>query len=133
MDYIKDHRTSCMVYNMAHLKTLFDKCLASLGYPQSQCHITTPLRNDITSLIPDIKTIQTPSGSWDLVFDQDLSQALQEMKNTTSSDMRTLAQAVKILRRDMLDKKAPVFWSFHLNLRSGFRCDFLRSFLHKFC
>ena len=104
IDYIKDHRTSSMVFNMAHLKALFDKRLASLGYPQSQYHITTPLRNDIISLIPDIKAIRKPSASWDLVFDQDLSQTLQEMKDTTSSDMRTLAYAVKILRRDMLDK-----------------------------
>ena len=129
IDNIKDHHTSGMVFNMAHLKALFDKRLASLGYPQSQCH-TTRLRNDIISLNPDIKAIQKPSGSWDLVFDEDLSQALQEMKDPTSSDMRTLAQAVKILRRDMLDKRQMFSGSFTSTSEADSVVPFLRSFLH---
>jgi hypothetical protein len=40
---------------------------------------------------------------WDLVFNKDLSNAVPEM-STTSSDMGVLAKAVKILRRDIIEK-----------------------------
>ena len=91
---------------------------------------TTRLRQDIVNTIPDIKEIQRSSGCWDLVFDEDLSQAVQEMKDSTSPDMQILAQAVKILRRDILDKMQMFSGSFSDTSKADSVVPTLRSFLH---
>ena len=78
IDYIEDHRGSGTVLSMAKLTALYDKCLASLGYPH-RCGHTTRLCQYIVSMVPDIKDIERSSGYWDLVFNEDLSQAVEEM------------------------------------------------------
>ena len=82
----------------------YAKRLTSLGYPESQGH-TTRLRQDIVAMIPDLKVIEKSSGYWELVFDKDLNEVVEELKDTTSKDIRILAQAAKILRQDSLAVK----------------------------
>ncbi|KAG7167621.1 hypothetical protein Hamer_G019010 [Homarus americanus] len=52
------------------------------------------------------------------------------MKNTTSIDMRILAQAAKILRRDILEKRQVFSGSFSTTSEADSVVPTLRCFLH---
>ena len=71
LDYVEDQCGTRTVLSMAKLTSLYDKCLASLNYPESHCH-TTQRRQDIVSTFPDIKEVEKLSGCWGLMFDLDL-------------------------------------------------------------
>ncbi|KAG7177329.1 hypothetical protein Hamer_G000651 [Homarus americanus] len=129
LDYIEDHRGFGTVLSMTKLRALFDKHLLSLGCSHSHGH-TTRLRQDIVSMLPDIKAIEKSSGCWELVLNDDPSQVVEEMKNTTSTDMRILAQAAKILRRDILEKKQVFSGFFSSTSEADSVVLTLRSFLH---
>ncbi|KAG7165094.1 hypothetical protein Hamer_G004870 [Homarus americanus] len=103
LDYIEDHCGSGTVLSMTKLTAPYDKHLVSLRCPHSHGH-TTRLRQDIVSMFPDIKAIEKPCGCWELVFNEDLSQVVEEMKDTTSPGMRILAPVAKILQRYILEK-----------------------------
>ncbi|KAG7159600.1 hypothetical protein Hamer_G004262, partial [Homarus americanus] len=83
LDYIEEHRGSGIVLSMAKLTALYDKRLLSLGCPHNHA-------------------IEKSSGCRELAFNEDLSKVDKEMKDTTSTDMRILAQAAKIRRRDVI-------------------------------
>ena len=87
---------------MADLTSLYDKRLAALGFSQVKCN-TTCLREDIERLIPDIKSVLQTNRFWHLVFDDDLSKAVADMKDNTSNDVSTLHKAAKILRKEYLN------------------------------
>ena len=101
LGYVEDQCGTRTVLSMAKLTSLYDKRLASLGYPESHCH-TTQCRQDIVSIFPDIKEVEKLSGCWELMFDLDLHNTVEELRDSTSGDMRTSAQAAKILHRDRL-------------------------------
>ncbi|KAG7161869.1 hypothetical protein Hamer_G007532 [Homarus americanus] len=81
-------------------------------------------------MLPDIKAIEKSSGCWELVFNEDLSQEVEEMKDTTSTDMRILAQTAKILQRDILEKKQVFSGCFSSTSEADTIVPTLRSFLH---
>ncbi|KAG7178134.1 hypothetical protein Hamer_G003910 [Homarus americanus] len=81
-------------------------------------------------MLPDIKALEKSSCCWELVFNEDLSQIVEEMKDTTSTGMGILAQAAKILRRDLLEKKQVFSGSFSSTSAADSVVPTLRSFLH---
>ena len=58
----------------------YNKCIASLGFPDIKCN-TNHLWEDLRGLIPDIKSVKM-NYDWSLVFDDDLSTAVVDMKTT---------------------------------------------------
>ena len=102
LDYIEDKRGSGTTLAMADLTSLYDKRLAALGFSHVKCN-TTRLREDIERLIPDIKPVVQKNRFWHLVFDDDLSKAVADMKDNTSNDVSTLHKAAKILRKEYLN------------------------------
>ena len=102
LDYVEDKRGSGTTLAMTDLTSLYDKCLAALGFFHVKCN-TTRLREDIERLIPDIKPIVQKKCFWHLVFDDDLSKAVTDMKDNTSNDVSTLHKVAKILWKEYLN------------------------------
>lgn len=100
IDFIEDHRSSGKTLAMADLTSLYDDRLVVLGFPEVKCN-TTRLRQEIERIIPDIRAVQV-NRCWSLVFDNDLSKAVGDMKDNISSEVSILHKAAKILRRDYL-------------------------------
>ena len=84
LDYIEDKRGSGTTLAMANLTSLYDKRLAAFGFSHVKCS-TTRLRDDIERLIPDIKLVVQKNLFWHLVFDDDLSKAVADMKDNIVS------------------------------------------------
>ena len=55
--------------------------------------------------VPDLTEVKDPSRHFDLIYDDDLTEAIQEIKIDTEEKMMILAKAAKILRQDILDCK----------------------------
>ena len=87
---------------MADLTSLYDKCLVALGFSHVKCN-TTRLREDIERLISYIKPVEEKNRFWHLVFDDDNSKAVADMKDNTSNDVSTVHKAAKILRKEYLN------------------------------
>ena len=86
LDFIKDKRHSGAPIDMVDLISLYDKRLAALGFPHITCN-TTHLREDIERMIPDIKSVIQKGRCWSLVFDEDLSNAVADMKDNASTEV----------------------------------------------
>ena len=67
---------------MADLTSLCGKRHAALRFSHVICN-TTRLREDIESVILDIKQVVQKNRYWHLVFDDDLSKAVADMKYNT--------------------------------------------------
>ncbi len=128
LDFIEDNRGSGESLAMAHLTTLYDKRIAALGFPYIKCN-TTRLREDIERMIPDIKAVKI-NRCWSLVFDDDLSKAIVDMKDNTSSEVSTLHKAAKILRREYLKMRQAFTGSFSTSSEAESIPTTLRSFLY---
>ena len=88
---------------MADLTSLYDKSLAALGFSHVTCN-TTSLRVDIERMILDIKPVHAvvqKNRFWHLVFDDDLSKAVADMKDNASTDFSTLNKAAIILQKNI--------------------------------
>ncbi len=128
LDFIEEYRGSGKSLAMAHLTTLYDKRLDALGFPDIKCN-TTRLREDIERMIPDIKAVKM-NRCWSLVFDDDLSQAIGDMKDNISTEVSTIHKAAKILRREYLQLKQSFAGSFSTSCEAVSIPPTLRSFLH---
>ena len=105
----ESQRGTLVVFKMADIATLYSDRLVSLGV-DGYVH-TTRLRNQVTTAMPDIIAVKTPSERIDLAFDEDVSHALQEMESC-ESDVMLLVKAAKILRRHVLNMKYEFTGSF---------------------
>ena len=130
LDFINDKRDSRASIAMVDLTSLYDNRLAAHGFPHIKCN-TTRLREEIESMIPDIKSVMNKNRSWSLVFDEDLSDVISEMKDNTSTEVSILFKAAKILRKDCLRLKQTFTGSFsESNSESVELPTTLSSFLH---
>ena len=103
LDYIEDKRGSGTTLAMTYLTSLYDKRLAALGFSYVTRN-TTRLRVDIERMIPDIKPVHAvvqKNRFWHLVFDDDLSKAVADMKDNASTDVSTLNKAAIILQKNI--------------------------------
>ena len=128
LEFIEDHRGTGDSLAMADLTVLYDKRTADLGFPHIKCN-TTRLREDVERLIPDIKSVRINRG-WSLVFDDDLSKAVQEMKNNTSTDVSIILKAARILRQEYLPIRQVFTGSFSTTCEADSIPPMMRSFLH---
>ena len=78
--------------------------LASLGVTEYNIH-RTRFRRQILASIPDLVEVKGPSGYYNLVFDEDITAAIEQYKTTTNEKMLILAKAAKILREENLNLK----------------------------
>ena len=88
--------------NVAILTSLYHKRLAALGFSHVKCN-STRLREDIERMILDIKPEVQKNRYWHLVFDDDISIAVADMKDNTSTEVLTLHKAAKILQKEYLN------------------------------
>ena len=128
LDFIEDNHGSGESLAMTHLTTLYDKRIAALGFPCIKYN-TTRLREDIERMIPDIKAVKN-NRCWSLVFDDDLSKAIVDMKDNTSTEVFTLHKAAKILRRENLQMRQASTGSFSTSSEAESIPTTLRSFLY---
>ena len=128
LDFIEDYRGTGETLPMADLTALYDKHTAALLFPHIKCN-TTWLRQDIERLIPDIKPLRMKHG-WSLVFDDDLSQAVVDMQDNTSTDVSIILKAAHILRREYLPMKQAFTGSFSSTCEANSIPPMLRSFIH---
>ena len=128
LEYIEDYRCSGESLAMSDLTALYDERIADLGFPNIKCN-TTRLREDIERLIPDIRSVQI-NRVWSLVFDDDLSKAVADMKNNTSTNVSIIFKAAKILRQEYLPMKHAFTGSFSTSCEADSIPPMLRSFLH---
>lgn len=110
LEYIEGYRCSGESLVMSYLTALYDERIANLGFPNIKCNTPRP-REDIERLIPDIRSVQI-NRVWSLVFDNDLSKAVADMKNNTSTDVSIIFKAAKILRQEYLPMKHTFTGSF---------------------
>ena len=128
LDFIENYRGSGESMAMTDLAALYDKRTVGLGFPAIKCN-TTHLREDIKRLIPDIKSVQTNHG-WSLVFDDDLSKAVIDIKGNRSNDVSIILRAAKILRQEFLPMKQTFTGSFSTSNEADSIPPMLRSFLN---
>ena len=128
LEYIEDYRCSGESLAMSDLTALYDERIADLGFPNIKCN-TTRLRKDIERLIPDIRSVQI-NRVWSVVFDDDLSKAVANMKNNTSTDVSIIFKAAKILRQEYLPMKHAFTGAFSTSCEADSIPPMLRSFLH---
>ena len=128
IDHIEGYRDSGESLLMADMTTLYNKRIAALGFSTIRCN-TTRLREDIERLLPDIKSIRTNRG-WSLVFDDDLSKAVLDMKGNNSTDVSIIFKAAKILRKEYLNIQQDFTGSFATTSESSSIPPILKSFLH---
>ena len=69
---------------MTYLTALYDMCLAVLLFSHVKYN-RTRLREDIERMIPYIKPVVQKNRYWHLVFDDDLSKSVADMKDKASS------------------------------------------------
>ena len=93
VNFIEYLRRKKVPLSMAELNDMSEKRLSSLGWSSSS-H-TTRLCENILRIIPDITEVQKPNG-WNLVFDEDLSQVVNDMSKQASSKLITLAKLLKL-------------------------------------
>lgn len=91
-------RGSVAVLIMSDLAVLYQARLKSLGCNVSV--LSTRLRHELANGLPDVKAVER-SKSYDLIFDNELENAVDAIKSNSSDDMKTLSQAAIILRRDI--------------------------------
>lgn len=92
------------VFKMQDLRTLYVHRLHELGFQDAQVH-TTRLKERILSAVPDLRA-QMDGREVLLAYDQDIGAALkQACKEDFDADALVLANASKIIRRDIFKQK----------------------------
>ena len=104
IDYVESLRGKKAAISKGELYHLYTSRLISLGLTDLNVH-RTRFRQDILASVPDLTEVKNPSGHFDLIYDDDLTEAIQEFKINTEEKMMILAKAAKILRQDILDFK----------------------------
>ena len=87
---------------MADLTSLYNNRIAALGFSHIKCN-RARLRHDIDCMIPDIKPVVQKNRYWHLVFNNDLSKAVADRKDNTSTEVSTLHKAAKIHWKEYLN------------------------------
>ena len=82
IDYLEGFRGTLTRIPMGTISKMYQNELSSHGL-DGIVH-TTRLRGIILSAIPDITQVQHQNGTWDLVFDEDLSEKVNEMNKMDS-------------------------------------------------
>ena len=93
---------------MAYLTAIYDKHLAAVGFSHVKCN-RARFREDIERMIPYIKPAVQKNRYWHLVFDDDLSKSVADMKDNTSSEVSTLHKAAQILPKEYLNINHALF------------------------
>jgi len=128
LDYIEYQRGSRASLAMTDLTALYENRISALGHPTIKCN-TTRIREEIERLVPDIKPVHI-NRNWSLVFDDDLSKAMSDMKDSTSTEVTILHKAANILRRENILMKPDFTGSFSTSCEADSIPPTLRSFLY---
>ena len=78
VDYIESQRCTGSVFKTADIVNLYSSRLLSLGVNE-YVH-TTRLRQQVIAAVPDLVEVKCPWNRTELAFDDDISQALQELQ-----------------------------------------------------
>ena len=83
---------------------LYSSRLLPLGVNE-YVHTTRLHQQVIAAAGPDLVEVKCPSNRTELAFDDDISQALQELADSCDTEAMALVKAAKILRQHMLSMK----------------------------
>ena len=97
IDYIESLRRTKATNSVGELHHLYTSRLISLGLTDLNVH-RTRFRQDILASVPGLTEVKDPSGHFHLIYDDDLTEAIQEFKINTEEKMMILAKATEILR-----------------------------------
>ena len=108
IDYLEGYRGTLTRIPMCNISKMYQNELTNHGL-DGIVH-TTRLRGIILAAIPDITEVQHQNGTWDLVFDSDLSEKVNEMDRmdtefSASEQVMLFAKLSKFFRKDILSKK----------------------------
>ena len=110
IDYVEAHRGSGTILSMADLTRMYNKHLIYLGLNDTFGH-TTRLRHELICRIPDITDIQISTRRWQIVYQEELRNAVEDLKkksNNKKSVIKVIPQAVNKPKHKTLEKR-PVF------------------------
>ena len=89
---------------MSELGSLYSSQLSSLNV-DSYVH-TAQLRYKLSATVLGLKEVRGPSNRIDLTYDEDISQAVQDMSSSDyDSEAILLSKASKVLRRHIFEKQ----------------------------
>ena len=85
IEYLEVFRETSSCISMALITKMYKQNLDSSNLDSSGVHCTR-LRKSILEAIPDIKEVKHHNGTYDLVFDSDLSAMVMEMKEVSLTE-----------------------------------------------
>ena len=78
-DYVESLMGTKAAISIGELYHLYTSCLISLGLTDLNAH-RIRFRQDILASFPDLTEVKDPSGHFDLIYDDDLTEAIQKFK-----------------------------------------------------
>ena len=104
VDYIESQRGTGYVFKTAEIVNLYSSRLLPLGVNE-YVHTTRLHQQVIAAAGPDLVEVKCPLNRTELAFDDDISQALQELADSCDTEAMALVKAAKMLRQHMLSMK----------------------------
>ena len=128
VDFVESYRGTGTILPMSKMVMAYEKRLKSLGV----VHIvhTSRLRQQLLDCIPDLTAIQANDRTWDIMFNEDLSHVINEVKKASSSEKMALyMKAANWLRDDFLQMRQNFKGSFTPSSEMESTSDSLKLFL----
>ena len=94
IDYVESLRGTKAAISMGELYHLYTSRLISLDLTYLNVR-RTRYHQDILTSVTGLTEVKGPSGHFDLIYEADLTEAIQEFKINTEDKMMTLAKAAK--------------------------------------
>ena len=104
VDYLESQRGTGSVFQTAEIVNLYITAPVPILGVNEYVH-TTRLRQQVIAAVPDLVEVKCPSNRTELAFDDDISQALQELADSCDTEAMALVKVAKILRQHMLSMK----------------------------
>ena len=115
IDYLEMFRESATRVSMSSIMKLYKQRLELQNLDSSGTH-TTRLRKSILDAIPDIKEVRHDNGTYDLIYDNDLSAIVKELKDVSVNEKISLfLKVARLIRQEVLEKKHEFKGNFNPN------------------